>query len=108
MNSFNEARRSWYVEAVNYLSQAELNNVVIMFVGTKSDLSAKRHVDFRTVKDFCQSECLPLPIECSSLNCKNVDRVFQALGAEMLKKGVKRNRFTTKVKPVASSGSKCC
>ena len=109
MNTFNEARKSWYVEAVNYLSQAELDNVVIMFVGTKSDLSAKqRSVDLRTVKDFCQTECLPQPIECSSLNRKNVSKVFETLAAEMLKKGIHQRKRTTRVKPLSGSRGSCC
>ena len=104
MNSFREARDAWYMEAVKYLDQNGLCDIMIMLVGTKSDLP-KRAVDGRLVKEFCQKEGLPTPIECSSLDGSNVVNVFRTLATEMLKrhKRTKKPRITH-----VSDSSKCC
>ena len=105
--SFQEATQCWYQEAVKYMEQIGLEDVVVLFVGTKSDRIEDRKVELRYAKDFCKKQCLLPPVECSSKSGKNVDKVFQVVITEMVKKGIMPRESKTKISAVSQKGS-CC
>lgn len=79
---------------------------MVLFVGTKCDLTDDRKVELKYVKEFCKKHCLLPPIECSSKTGKDVDKVFQVVVTEMLKKGLLPKQLT-KIKTVSSKEG-CC
>jgi len=84
-------------------------------VGNKSDLTAKKVVDYQTAKAFADEIGIPF-LETSAKNATNVEQAFMTMAAEI------KNRMASQPvinkpgatirpgegKPVSSNKSSCC
>ena len=103
--SYNEATTSWFSEVTTHLNM-DLN-IPIMLVGNKTDLEDDRVINVKDVKDFARKSHLLEPIECSAKTGKLVDRAFQTLAKEMVKRGLPTNKAGG-VPHVTKVSKNCC
>jgi len=75
--SFNNVKQ-WLNEIDRYANE----NVNKLLVGNKSDLTAKRAVDYETAKAFADEIGIPF-LETSAKNATNVEQAFMTMAAEI-------------------------
>nr|QOL01262.1 putative extracellular protein TR9_067 [Trebouxia lynnae] len=108
--SFNNVKQ-WLNEIDRYANE----NVNKLLVGNKSDLTAKKVVDFQTAKAFADEIGIPF-LETSAKNATNVEQAFMTMAGEiknrMASQPVVNNKPSTirpgQGKPVTASKSGCC
>eukprot|EP00899_Mesostigma_viride_P016404 jgi/Mesvir1/24765/Mv22021-RA.1 len=75
--SFNNVKQ-WLNEIDRYANE----NVNKLLVGNKSDLTAKKVVDYQTAKSFADEFGIPF-LETSAKNATNVEQAFMTMAAEI-------------------------
>jgi len=75
--SFNNVKQ-WLNEIDRYANE----NVNKLLVGNKSDLTAKKVVDYQTAKAFADEIGIPF-LETSAKNATNVEQAFMTMAAEI-------------------------
>ncbi|CAD7704037.1 unnamed protein product, partial [Ostreobium quekettii] len=76
-DSFNNVK-TWLNEIDRYASE----NVNKLLVGNKSDLTAKKVVDYQTAKAFADELGIPF-LETSAKNASNVEQAFMTMAQEI-------------------------
>eukprot|EP00042_Codosiga_hollandica_P026788 m.128949 g.128949 ORF g.128949 m.128949 type:complete len:204 (-) comp52301_c0_seq1:186-797(-) len=104
--------KTWLQEIDRYATE----NVNKLLVGNKSDLTAKRAVDYAAAKEYADSISVPF-LETSAKNSTNVEQAFLTMAAEIKSRigpvvtkadGDKVKIGNAKdIKPVSNSGG-CC
>ncbi|EGD78828.1 Rab1/RabD-family small GTPase [Salpingoeca rosetta] len=103
--------KQWLQEIDRYACE----NVNKLLVGNKSDLAAKKQVDYTTAKEFADSIGIPF-LETSAKNATNVEQAFMTMAAEIKNRmgptmasggAKKKDTLDIKAKPASSSGG-CC
>ena len=110
--SFNNVKQ-WLNEIDRYANE----NVNKLLVGNKSDLTAKRAVDYETAKAFADEIGIPF-LETSAKNATNVEQAFMTMAAEIktrmasqpaLNQGPKGATVRPgEGRPVGKANSQCC
>uniref|UniRef100_A0A0K8SQM5 Ras-related protein Rab-1A n=1 Tax=Lygus hesperus TaxID=30085 RepID=A0A0K8SQM5_LYGHE len=103
--------KQWLEEIDRYAS----DGVNKLLVGNKSDLTAKKVVDYATAKEFADHLKIPF-IETSAKSAANVEQAFMTMAAEIRSRvgpsassGDNPNKLKiNESTPVASSNSGCC
>lgn len=104
--------RQWLQEIDRYAGE----NVNRLLVGNKSDMVAKKIVDFTTAKEFADQLNIPF-LETSAKNSTNVEQAFLTMASEIKKRmgpsgaggGVPaQGVHLTNSTPVKKSGGGCC
>ena len=90
--SFNNVKQ-WLNEIDRYANE----NVNKLLVGNKSDLTAKKVVDYQTAKAFADEIGIPF-LETSAKNATNVEQAFMTMAAEI------KNRMASQ--PTLNQGPK--
>eukprot|EP00803_Ostreobium_quekettii_P004562 evm.model.scf_1827.6 EVM.evm.TU.scf_1827.6 scf_1827:28562-31705(-) len=109
-DSFNNVK-TWLNEIDRYASE----NVNKLLVGNKSDLTAKKVVDYQTAKAFADELGIPF-LETSAKNASNVEQAFMTMAQEIKNRMASQpvvNRPGSTVKPgegrpVSAPKSSCC
>lgn len=92
MESFNNVKQ-WLNEIDRYANE----NVNKLLVGNKSDLTAKKVVDYQTAKAFADEIGIPF-LETSAKNATNVEQAFMTMASEI------KNRMASQ--PTLNQGPK--
>ena len=110
--SFNNVKQ-WLNEIDRYANE----NVNKLLVGNKSDLTAKRAVDYETAKAFADEIGIPF-LETSAKNATNVEQAFMTMAGEIktrmasqpaLNQGPKGATVRPgEGRPVGKANSQCC
>ena len=110
--SFNNVKQ-WLNEIDRYANE----NVNKLLVGNKSDLTAKKVVDYQTAKAFADEIGIPF-LETSAKNATNVEQAFMTMAAEIktrmasqpaLNQGPKGATVRPgEGRPVGKANSQCC
>ena len=103
--------KQWLNEIDRYASE----NVNKLLVGNKSDLTAKRAVEYNTAKAFADQIQVPY-IETSAKNATNVEQAFMTMAAEIKNRMAREpavNKPANTIRPgegksIASQKSSCC
>jgi len=108
--SFNNVKQ-WLNEIDRYANE----NVNKLLVGNKSDLTAKKVVDYATAKAFADEIGIPF-LETSAKSATNVEQAFMTMATEiktrMASQPVASNKGNTvkpgEGRPVSAGKSSCC
>ena len=93
--SFIDVKQYWMNEIFTHFDSDADNKMPIMLIGTKCDLVDRFNdeqtiVKRRDVMDLQKAhEGLLGPLECSSLTGKNVDKAFEKIADELVKRDMK-------------------
>ncbi|XP_074171375.1 uncharacterized protein LOC109439797 isoform X2 [Rhinolophus sinicus] len=69
---------------IDHIKQHRTENLVIMLIGNKCDLSEKRHVLFEEACTLAENYGLLAVLETSAKESKNIDEVFERMARELI------------------------